>query len=163
MKMSIRVALACALLCLSPGPVVVQALGYEPYPWPNACIPSCEKPMRREFAEPLEFGARIEPEKRAYTPSKSKPKPKVYAKKKPPVIVARKPRPRSPVIVVAPVPRPYIYGPIRPHTPPVIYVPTNEPSRELTQMEDMFVRLIFVLAIGAFVLAAVYMLRRRRS
>lgn len=122
--------------------------------------------MRREFSEKMEFGARIEPEKRKYTPSyskpSSKPKPKVYAKKKPPSRPHTHTRSRSPVIVVAPVPRPYIYGPIRPHTPPVIYVPTNEPSRELTQMEDMFVRLIFLLAIGSFVVVAVYMLRRRR-
>lgn len=158
---TIRIVAACALLCLSPGPVVVQALGYEPYPWPNACIPSCEKPMRREFSEKMEFGARIEPEKRKYTPQKSRPK--VYAKKKPPSRPHSRPRSRPPVIIVAPVPRPYIYGPIRPHTPPVIYVPMNEPSREFTHMEDMFVRLIFVLAIGAFVVVAVYMLRRHRA
>jgi hypothetical protein len=158
---TIRICAACALLCISPGPVVVQAFGYEPYPWPNACIPSCEKPMRREFSEKMEFGAKIEPEKRKYT--QSKPKPKVYAKKKaPPPRSHSHSRSRAPVIVVAPVPRPYIYGPIRPHTPPVIYVPTNEPSRVLTRMEDAFVRMIFVLAIGMFLGAAVYMIRRRR-
>jgi hypothetical protein len=117
--------------------------------------------MRREFSEKMEFGAKIEPEKRKYT--QSKPKPKVYAKKKaPPPRSHSHSRSRAPVIVVAPVPRPYIYGPIRPHTPPVIYVPTNEPSRVLTRMEDAFVRMIFVLAIGMFLGAAVYMIRRRR-
>lgn len=166
MKAIKRIVLAAALLCASPGPTVVQALG-EAYPWPNACMPSCEKPMRREFSEPLEFGARVEPEKRTYTP-RSTPRVKTYsksAKKKPPVVVQkRRPRgPRAPVVVIAPVQRPVIVGPIRPHRPPVIYVPTQPraPSLELSYYESMLARALLLVTLVLFVGGALLLWRRR--
>jgi hypothetical protein len=50
-----RQLLFLAIFVASP-PVLADKVIHEAYPWPNAEYPSREKPMRREFGEPLEFG-----------------------------------------------------------------------------------------------------------
>jgi LPXTG-motif cell wall-anchored protein len=90
---------------------------HEPYPWPNAEYPSREKPMRREFTEPLEFGEKYpkaesapnqlstktsKPSRTKVVKKKASPKPKVKVKKKIVPVPEVKPELAPPLMPVAP-------------------------------------------------------------
>jgi hypothetical protein len=88
--------LSAALVCTCFGtPFAAEKFKWEPYPWPNAQIPSREKPMRREFSEAPVYGDLEDRPKQKSMKPPTKPK---VEKVKPQPQKAKpraKPRPRT--------------------------------------------------------------------
>jgi hypothetical protein len=129
-RLSMLVLVLSATFCAADDDKVI----HEPYPWPNAEIPSREKPMRRDFSEPLEFGAKYPkpsvapPEARSGAKAAAKPGKKTTKSRKKPSKRSQKgvSTPELPVMEPS--------APIQPHRVPD--VPPGYTDKALPEMES---------------------------